>query len=112
MVGQHVRDLWRDELACPGHHRKRIATFRSALANAPPAPSGLVVEISGAGVEDGYYRQKIERLRQAAGGGDPFRVDVTSETEYDLTNLPRASARWLVPGREQTVKTEQAALTV
>ena len=112
LIGQHVRDLWRDELACPGHHRKRIATFRDALERAPQAPVGLVVEISGAGVEDGYYRQQIETLRQAAEGGDPFRVPVTSDNEYTLTNLPRASTQLLIPDRKRAITTDQAALAL
>lgn len=112
MVGQHVRDLWQAELACPGHHRKRIAAFRNALETAPQAPDGLVVEVTGTGTDDTYDRQKIEALRLQAGGGDPFRVTVTSENEYTLTNLPRECAKWLVPGRQQSTARAQAALAV
>jgi len=112
MVGQHVRDLWQNELECPGHHRKRIAAFRDALENAPQAPDGLVVEITDTGTEDTYYRQKIEALRLQAGGGDPFRVTMTSENEYSLTNLPRECAQWLVPGRHQATARVQAALAI
>ncbi len=112
MVGKHVRDLWQAELDCPGHHHRRIAAFRNALEEAPQAAAGLVVEISSAGTEDTYYRQKIEALRQQAGGGDPFRVTITSENEYGLTNLPRECAQWLVPDRQQVPTRAQAALAI
>lgn len=98
IVAQHVENLWRAELAFPGHHRKRISAFRAALANAPPAPAGLVVEIDGSGVTEPYYAKKVQKLREQAGAGPGvFQVPLTADKTYDLTTLPKACAQWLLP---------------
>ena len=111
LVGDHVRGLWQAELACPGHHRKRITAFRDALDRAPPAPAGLMVEIDAASTTEKYCLQKIEELRREVGAGSGvFRIPVTRDNEYTLTNLPRSCAKWLLPDLNQTVPTQQVAL--
>lgn len=113
LVGQHVRNLWQAELACPGQHRKRITAYRNALDRAPEAPPGLMVEIDGTGITDAYYLRKIEELRQQADSKSVcFRVPVTKENEYGLTNLPRNCTRWFLPDDHHTTGAGQIALAL
>ena len=113
LVGEHVQGLWRAELACPGHHRKRIAAFRNMLEGAPPAPAGLAVEIDASGTSKTYHLRTIGELRQkVSANGGVFRVPVTKDTEYALTTLPPGCARWLVGDLDQALPTKQVALAV
>ena len=113
LVGRHIRDLWRTELAYPGHHRRRIGTYREALETAPMAPTGLIVEISDLETDDGHTLQRIQMLREMVGSREAvFRVPVNSETEYALANLPSACAEWLMPGNDEPMAVKQATLAV
>lgn len=113
LVGKQVRTLWQAELAYPGHHRGRIATFRDALDRAPPAPAGLVVEIDGTMTDEKFHLRKVEELRQKAGAGDGiFRVPVTADNEYALTTLPEDCAKWFLPNHRPPAVTELAALAL
>lgn len=113
IVAQHVQALWQVELAFPGHHRKRISAFRNALDRAPPAPAGLVVEIDGSGIVEPYAAKAIQGFREQV-GAEPgiFRVPVTDDNTYGLTNLPRGCTRWLLPGQHQVPCADQAALAL
>ena len=95
LVGRHVLGLWQAEMSWPGYYRKQIAAFRNALDRAPIAPDGLVVEVDPSETDDAYQKERIEELRQQAGGKEgAFSVSVTQENEYDLTNLPCSCAQW------------------
>ena len=111
IVSQHVQGLWRTELAFPGHHRKRISAFRAALADAPPAPTGLVVEIDGFGITEPYHAKAIQKLREQAGAGPGvFHLPLTDGNAWHLANLPRHCAKWLLPGECQVACMEQASI--
>ena len=113
LVGEHIRGLWRAELAGPGHHRKRISAFRDALDRAPPAPAGLMVEIDATSTVETHYLKKIKELREQAGAGPgAFQVPMTADTIYALTNLPQSCARWLLPDLHQAAPAQQVALTL
>lgn len=113
IVSQHVEGLWRTELAFPGHHRKRISTFRAVLDNAPPAPAGLVVEVDGSGVSEPYHAKKVQTLRDQAGAGPGvFQVPLTADNTYDLSTLPQACTWWLLPRQPPGPGAEQVALAL
>lgn len=113
LVAQHVQGLWQAELAFPGHHRKRISAFRDALDRAPPAPAGLVVEVDGSGIVEPYHVKAIRELREQAGAGTGiFRIPVTADNTYALTNLPQGCARWLLPGQHPAPGAGQVALVL
>lgn len=112
LVAQHVQGLWQAELTFPGH-RKRISAFRNALDRAPPAPAGLVVEIDGSGIVEPYHAKAIQELRRLAGAGPGiFRVPVTADNTYGLTNLPQGCARWLLPGQHPAPSAGQVPLAL
>ena len=103
VVANHVRCLWRQELATPGCFRRSIGAVRTAYTNAPRVPDGLVVEIDPDKITERYHLSHLATARAHALPGDgPLRVPCTVETEYALLHLPPESAAWLFPEHAAT----------
>jgi hypothetical protein len=100
IVGHYVRSLWEHELEEPGSFRKRIESFREALAHAPPIPPGTKVVVDESVSLDKYQRQLCARIaatypthKTPAG----YEVVPTKDNLYDICHLDEKCATWILP---------------
>ncbi len=101
VVGRHVRDAWRGELAAPGQYRTSIAALRHATRTAPPVPAGTQALVHG--VEEMDKRtlwawERIAERHEATATAAGWHLAATPAVVGSLVhNLDRKHLSWLVP---------------
>jgi hypothetical protein len=114
IVGDFVTESADTEIAFPGSYKKRIRTFRDAIATAPSLPAGTRVSVYDGMLEKRWDIDRAATLKQhpsmttAAAG---FEVAAEPDILYDLCALPREAATWLLPAEPQGKQLELMAAT-
>ncbi len=101
IVGRHVRDAWRDELAAPGGYRTSIAALRHVARTAPSVPAGTKVLVHGVEEMDQRTRRAWAGIAEhyaATATAAGWHLAVTPALAGILIcNLDRKHLSWLVP---------------
>ena len=99
IVGSHVRDAWKAELAAPGGHRTTIAGLRHATRTAPPVPAGM--QVHGVEAMDPRTRRAWDGILMHYGAtatSAGWHLAVTPALAGSLIyNLDQKHLSWLVP---------------
>lgn len=101
LVGHHVREAWRGELAVPGQYRTSIAALRHAAQSAQPVPVETQALVHGVEGMDGRTQRAwtaIKNRHEAMATAAGWQLAATPELVGSLVhNLPRKHLSWLVP---------------
>lgn len=101
VVGRHVRDAWKGELAAPGQYRTSIAALRNAARTAPPVPAGtqaLVHSVERMDKRTLWAWGRIAERQEATATAAGWHLAATPAVVGSLVhNVPREHLSWLVP---------------
>lgn len=101
IIGDHVRDAWKAELAAPGQYRTSIAALRQATRTAPPVPTGTQALVRGVDAMDQRtlraWARVIERGEATATAAGWTLAATPALVGFLIANLGQEHLSWLVP---------------
>jgi hypothetical protein len=107
LVGEFIGNLWEEEMRVPRSFGRRIKAFRSLVENAPRiSPDALKVTIdTTVALEHAYEVRTIADFQRdfpESATGPIFEFRPTTENFHRIQQLPDASVRWEIEGRQPT----------
>ena len=125
VIGDYLRDAWRDELAQPGSYRAKLSAWRQAIDEAPAVPDTTVVKFSATHIDSQAHQWEHDELRHLATtmGADSTEFSTTwGEIKAQDIADPQGSlaykisrsnaARWIPATRDVTGEADAFELAI